>query len=98
MKKLLTLFLFACCSLSIWAETFEVDGIYYNILDGNNVEVTSYSNENLGAITIPQTVTYNGINYSVTSIGNGAFLSCSGLTSITIPNSVTSIGDYAFYG
>ena len=34
---------------------------------------------------------------SVTSIGNGAFSSCSGLTSVTIPNSVTSIGENAFY-
>ena len=33
---------------------------------------------------------------SVTSIGNSAFLGCSGLTSITIPNGVTSIGSYAF--
>ena len=34
---------------------------------------------------------------SVTSIGNYAFVGCSGLTSVTIPSSVTSIGDYAFY-
>ena len=34
---------------------------------------------------------------SVTSIGQCAFINCSGLTSITIPNSVTSIGGYAFY-
>ena len=34
---------------------------------------------------------------SVTSIGNRAFLECSGLTSVTIPNSVTSIGSSAFY-
>ena len=34
---------------------------------------------------------------NVTSIGNSAFVSCSGLTSVTIPNSVTSIGEGAFY-
>lgn len=33
---------------------------------------------------------------TVTSIGNSAFLKCSGLSSVTIPNSVTAIGDYAF--
>ena len=32
----------------------------------------------------------------VTSIGDYAFLYCSGLTSVNIPNSVTSISDYAF--
>ena len=33
----------------------------------------------------------------MTSIGNYAFYDCSGLTSVTIPNSVTIIGGYAFY-
>ena len=37
------------------------------------------------------------IGNNVTSI-NGYFSGCSGLTSVTIPNSVTSIGDYAFSG
>ncbi len=40
--------------------------------------------------------TYNGL--LVTSIGDYAFDNCSGLTSITIPNSVTWIVDYAFFG
>ena len=35
---------------------------------------------------------------SITSIGESAFLCCSGLTSATIPNSVTSIGERAFGG
>lgn len=37
------------------------------------------------------------IGNSVTSIGNGAFMNCSGLMSVTIPNSVTSIGESVFY-
>jgi len=32
----------------------------------------------------------------VTSIGNSAFVYCTGLTSVTIPNTVTSIGEEAF--
>ena len=49
-----------------------------------------------GSVVIPETVTYNGTTYSVTSIGDGAFEYCSKLTSVTIPNSVTSIGEEAF--
>ena len=48
------------------------------------------------AITIPSSVTIEGKEYSVTSIGASAFKSCSLLTSIEIPNGVTSIGNYAF--
>ena len=38
------------------------------------------------------------IGDDVTSIGDWAFLTCSGLTSITIPDSVTSVGKGAFSG
>ena len=89
------------------AHDFEVGGIYYNILseEKKTVGVTfrgnsysSYSNEYSGSVVIPQSVTYNGSTYSVTSIGNYAFGYCTGLTSVTIPISVTSIGIYAFSG
>ena len=43
--------------------------------------------------------TFNELEYftGLTSISLGAFSNCSGLTSVTIPNSVTSIGNDAFY-
>ena len=82
---------------SVTANDFEVDGIYYNI-NGNEASVAKSpkSNKYSGHVTIPETVAYNGITHSVTSIGIYAFAYCSGLTSIEIPNSVTSISVYAF--
>ena len=60
--------------------------------EGNRLLASEYSNEYTGDVTIPATVTYNGKTYSVTSIDGLAFYECSSLTSVTIPNSVTSIG------
>ena len=106
-KRLLlnTLLIALLLPINTLAHDFEVNGIYYNINSGEKVSVTfqgsSYSqfnNEYVGDVTIPSTVTYNGITYTVSTIGNDAFHGCNGLTSIDIPNSVVYIGSYAFYG
>ena len=94
------------CATGVSAHDFEVDGIYYNIMseEDKTVEVTYQGNdfgaieEYSGAVSIPATVTYDGMEYSVTSIGYCGFCYCLDLTSIEIPNSVTSINAYAFYG
>ena len=79
--------------------------IYYNwIKNKTELEVTykyyhylnSLENDYSGNVVIPESVTYNGSSYSVTSLGNMAFRDCTSLTSVTIPNSVTSIGNSAF--
>ena len=75
----------------------EIDGIYYNLdSDSKTAEVTSGTNKYTGSVTIPEAVSYNGVDYSVTSINDMAFHNCSSLTSIVVSNSVTNIGTYAF--
>ncbi len=99
MKSLVLAVMGLLCSMSVSAEDFEVDGIYYNITVGKTVAVTyssDSSNEYSGEVKIPESVTYNGNSYSVTSIGDEAFRKCSSLTSVELPNSVTSIGVSAF--
>ena len=88
-----------------FAVKVKIGDLYYN-LDATNqtAEVTSqnssspYWSTTITTATIPASVTYSEVEYSVTSIGNSAFYNCSALTSVTIPNSVTSIGDEAFSG
>ena len=61
---------------------------------GDNVN--TFSNEYSGSINIPPTVTYNGKTYTVEGVWNNAFKYCTGVTSITIPNTVTTINQSAF--
>ena len=99
------LFILILCLLFVtnnsMAEDFYSDVIYYNFLSETAVEVTyssisSSSYKYKGNIVIPEKVNYNGVLYTVTSIGDSAFYNCPDLTSITIPNSVTKIEYEAF--
>ena len=83
-------------STSIYAQTFEIDGITYKVGYSTEVYVDNCDRDYSGAIEIPQQVSYNGMIYRVTLISSEAFQYCSDLTSVTIPNSVTSIEYKAF--
>ena len=105
-QKLLTLIAVLSVSVSVYAYDFEANGIYYNILSAQDktVEVTykeysnaTYKSDYSGDMVIPEQAQYNEELYSVTSIGLYAFVGCDGLTSVTIPKSVTSIA-YGFFG
>lgn len=77
--------------------------LYYNLTSSNTVEVT-YPNKNSYArdyynginLVIPSSVEYNGNTYTVTGIRDHA-LGWAGITSIELPNTITSIGEFAFW-
>ena len=78
--------------------------IYYNFTNNKTELAVTYqgfytsSAAYSGKVVIPESVTYDGNTYSVTSIGEDAFCYCRGLTEVTIPESVTSIDLWAFEG
>ncbi len=85
--------------------------LYYKITDATNHYVSVISPNNsfnngwdgfakpTGYLSIPQTVTYNGVTYTVTAIGSSAFQNCTGLSGdLNLPSSITKVGQYAFTG
>ena len=107
--KLFTLLIALAATTTLWAQSFQSGDLYYRITSTSEpftVEVTNNGTYTLTSAVIPSSVEYNGITYAVTSIGqgasggygNGAFYGCTSLSSISIPNSVTSIVHGAFAG
>ena len=78
-------------------DEFQVGDLMYKALeDGNGVAVAEYVDKNVMEVVIPEEIVYGHYIYEVKEIEYEAFWWCTGLTSVTIGNSVTSIGDGAF--
>ena len=97
LRAMLLLAVLLCSGISAFAyEVTWQNGIEYMLWD----DLTAYvSDANYGIKTanIPEKITYEGKDYTVTCIGRRAFSNCSRLSSVVIPNSVTNIGENAFY-
>ena len=79
--------------------TETIDGIVYKVnkeSDENEVTVVGSTDELSGNVTIPETVTIDGVEYTVTKIEKGAFSGNTDITGVTIPDTVTEIGEGAF--
>ena len=82
--------------------------LYYYILPNDNQEVKvtfPYNNTTdpyygytkpEGDLIIPETIEYEGITYTVVSIGFNAFFACDGITSVELPNTIQRIEAEAF--
>ena len=87
------------CGIHVSAYDFYSGGIYYGIgSTGVTVENKGSFNTYSGNVTIPETVSYGGQTYNVIGIGYQAFKNCTGLTSVTLPNTVYMFLNEAFAG
>lgn len=78
-------------------ETFSSNDMKYEITSSGKVTVTGYTSTSATMVTIPATVTYGGVTYKVTAIGDGAFAGNTKLKTVIIGDNVTEIGSKAFY-
>lgn len=84
---------------AVFAQTFTNDFIYYEVLDGGTqAQVTGIVENSWGTVIIPETVTYEGKEYSVVAVADYAFEGCGTIYGAILPNSVTSVGMCAFRG
>ena len=89
-----------CNVLPAAATEFEAGDFCYTIsAEDLTAEVISVvkNHAGLSQLSIPESVEYEGKTYRVVAIGNKVFSQCTSLTSISIPDGITSIGDSAFW-
>ena len=78
------------------AEEFKIGKLTFEIISSTEVSLKS-ADQDITKAFLGETIDYQGKTYTLTSICSEAFEGCTSLTSVTIPNSVTEIGEGAFY-
>lgn len=98
--RAITLLLMVLLSSTSEAFDFEVDGLYYNIVNIENLtcKLTHGDTKYSGDIVVPNEVRYKNRSLYVIGIDNNAFLNCDGLTSVEFPSTIQTIGNNAFKG
>lgn len=82
-------------SMNTFAEGITVGCLNYSF-QGNNAIIIGYDENSIPAnLVIPETVTYNGLTFSITGIADKAFMNCSKIQSLSMTKSL-AIGESAF--
>lgn len=102
-KRLYILVLAVWLGIGNMSASVKIGDLFYELDDANQTaSVTSCTDNSyykLTAVTIPSGVTYNDVSYSVTGIDGWIFGDhCYQLESLSLPNSLIRIGEYAFSG
>ena len=99
-KVLLFALIFSFSTSAAVKDSFSIGDLTFTVLteDGNSgtVSVKAASTEISGKVIIPESVSNNGIVYTVTEIADQAFWKCSAMTSVKIPESITYVGSLGF--
>ena len=83
--------------LSLAGERFQIGDLTYEVLSDTEKTVSVvHCNKEVVVIYIPQTISNNDIEYTVTRIGKNSFTACRKLSSVQIPNSITTIDEESF--
>ena len=102
-RTFLILILIATTNWALIATEIEVNGLYFNVYP-NTAKVIHppgyLYKDYTGNIIIPETITYNGLTYTVDSIADYSFCPTAGnptgITSVTMPNTITNMGVAVF--
>ena len=101
---LLVIFAFLLTALPGWAQSVVKEsvtddtGLNYKLYSDNTATLLGATSEDISALNIPASVTYEEQEYTVTKIGDHAFVGKSSLTSIIGGENITKIGYKAFSG
>lgn len=97
MRRIIFTLLILPAVLTSAAQTsFDVDGVTYTTISSTTVSATGGAST-LETLVIPETVTYQGKSYTVTDIGEGAFMDCP-LKEVTLPSTLLTFGNEPFNG
>lgn len=98
---LMALMFFPEISLKAQQSSFTVGSFSYQVINAESkeVELKGYASaDDVLTLDVPETVTYNNQEFTVTIIGDFAFAGCENFTKVNLPEGIISIGDNTFDG
>lgn len=98
------LFLLPVLCLNIVQASTLINGLYYDLDTSSRTATVTYETTGTdnyaslpASVKIPETVTYNGVTFTVTKIADSAFGYCKSMEEISIPGTVTEVGTTSYF-